>query len=69
MDEQAELAAAAYEADRKQEEKNAVVGAAGAILFLPMLFALEPGDHNMIEAQAHDRRKEHLNNLANQKNC
>lgn len=62
-------AQASYEADRSQEEKNAVIGTAGALLFWPALFALETGDHNLIEAQAHERRAEHLRRIRYDREC
>lgn len=68
-EEEQSRAQVAYEADRSQEEKNAVIGTAGVLLFWPALFAMETGDHNLIEAQAHERRAEHLKRMRYEKDC
>lgn len=66
---QQQRAQTSYEADKSQEQKNTAIGVAGAILFWPALFAIETGDHNLIEAQAHERRAEHLKRMMIEKNC
>lgn len=67
--EQERRSQASYQADKSQEEKNTAIGVAGALLFWPALFAMETGDHNLIEAQAYDRRAEHLRRIMIGKEC
>jgi hypothetical protein len=67
--EQERRAQASYLADKSQEEKNTAIGVAGALLFWPALFAMETGDHNLIEAQAYERRAEHLRRVMISKDC
>ncbi|MCR9178248.1 MAG: hypothetical protein NXI19_19905 [Alphaproteobacteria bacterium] len=67
--EQERQAALSYAADESQEEKNTAIGFAGVLLAWPLLFAFEPGDHNLVEAQAYESRAEHLRRIMTTKNC
>ena len=68
-EEQQRRATTSYAADEEQKGKNVALGVAGALLFWPALFAMETGDHNLVEAQAHERRADHLRAKMAEKNC
>lgn len=50
-------------------DANVAIGAVGALLFWPALFALDTGDAEDVEMRAYQNRSQHLSMVAGQKGC
>lgn len=62
-------AQALYEQHKKAGDANIAIGAVGAVLFWPALFALDTGTAEKDEARALEARNAHLRSLSQQQSC